>query len=125
MNLLISLDLTYNPCKIFKFYPLLTLFKANCRIFLIFTYNQGKSFLILPIAWGEGGHVYLVHVPNFWGVAGSEDFECATLPSTPLDFQSKIKNFCQPTAPKNQIEGNCHPPAQKWAKSKLRCFNKL
>ena len=31
-----------------------------------------------------------VHVPNFWGVAGSEDFTCATLPTTPLDFQSKI-----------------------------------
>ena len=24
------------------------------------------------------------------GVAGSEDFACATLPTTPLDFQSKI-----------------------------------
>ena len=32
----------------------------------------------------------LVHVPNFGGVAGSEDFACATLPTTPLDFQSKI-----------------------------------
>ena len=39
----------------------------------------------------------LVHVPNFGGVAGSEDFVCATLPTTPLDFQSKIKNFCHPT----------------------------
>ena len=41
-----------------------------------------------------------VHVPNFWGVAGSEDFACATLPTTPLDFQSKIKNFCHPTLQK-------------------------
>ena len=32
----------------------------------------------------------IVHVPNFGGVAGSEDFSCATLPTTPLDFQSKI-----------------------------------
>ena len=32
----------------------------------------------------------LVHIPNFEGVAGSEDFACATLPTTPLDFQSKI-----------------------------------
>ena len=31
-----------------------------------------------------------VHVPNFGGVAGSEDFACATLPTTPLDFQGKI-----------------------------------
>ena len=28
---------------------------------------------------------------KFWGgVAGSEDFACATLPTTPLDFQGKI-----------------------------------
>ena len=33
---------------------------------------------------------------KFWGVAGSEDFACATLP-TPLDFQGKIKNFCHLT----------------------------
>ena len=33
----------------------------------------------------------------FGGVAGSEDFACATLPTTPLDFQGKIKNFCHPT----------------------------
>ena len=31
-----------------------------------------------------------VHVPNFGEVAGSEDFACATLPTTPLDFQGKI-----------------------------------
>ena len=43
---------------------------------------------------GEGIKVsinpVLVHVPNFGGVAGSEDFACATLPTTPLDFQGKI-----------------------------------
>ena len=32
----------------------------------------------------------MVHVPNFEGVAGSEDFAFATLPTTPIDFQSKI-----------------------------------
>ena len=32
----------------------------------------------------------IVHVPNFEGVAGSKDFACATLPTTPLDFQGKI-----------------------------------
>ena len=39
----------------------------------------------------------LVHVPNFWGVAGSEDFAFATLPTTPLDLQGKISHFCHPT----------------------------
>ena len=42
---------------------------------------------------GEGGsseRCLKVHVPNFWRVAGSEDFACATLPTTPLDFQGKI-----------------------------------
>ena len=32
----------------------------------------------------------LVHVSNFEGVAGSEDFACATLPTTPLDFQANV-----------------------------------
>ena len=31
-----------------------------------------------------------VHVSNFGGVAGSEDFACAILPTTPLDFQGKV-----------------------------------
>ena len=47
MNLLINLHLTYKPCKNFNFFP-------------IFTYNQGKVFLILPITWGGGGgHLYI------------------------------------------------------------------
>ena len=45
MNLLIFLDLSL------KFYSLQG---QNVQIFLIFTYNQGKIFLILPIT-GEGG----------------------------------------------------------------------
>ena len=53
MNLLIFLDLTYNPDKNFKFYSLQG---QNFKIFLIFTYNQGKVFLILPITWE--GHMY-------------------------------------------------------------------
>ena len=57
MNLLISLDLTYNPGKNFKFYSLQG---QNFKIFLIFTYNQGKVFLILPIT--RGAHVYLVSI---------------------------------------------------------------
>ena len=52
MNLLIFLDLTYNPDKNSKFYSLQG---QNFKIFLIFTYNQGKVFLILPITWG---HMY-------------------------------------------------------------------
>ena len=59
MNLLIFLDLTYNPGKNFKFYSLQG---QNFKIFLIFTYNQGKVFLTLPIARGGGAHVYLVSI---------------------------------------------------------------
>ena len=53
MNLLIFLDLTYNLGKNYKFYPLQG---QNFKIFPIFTYNQGKVFLILPIT--RGGHMY-------------------------------------------------------------------
>ena len=52
-NLLIFLDLTCNRCKNFKFYSLQG---QNVHIFLIFTYNQGNSFLSLPIT--QGGHMY-------------------------------------------------------------------
>ena len=52
MNLLIFLDLTYNPGKNFKFYSLQG---QNFKIFLIVTCNQGKVFLILPISRGGGG----------------------------------------------------------------------
>ena len=70
---------------------------------------------------------HLVHVPNFGVVAGSEDFACATLPTTPLDFQGKIKNFCHPTLLKIRFKMTVTPPPpfRKWAKSKLRFFNKL
>ena len=51
MNLLIFLDLSYNPSKNFKLYSLQG---QNVLIFLIFTYNQGKIFLILPITGGGG-----------------------------------------------------------------------
>ena len=53
MNLLIFLDLTYNPCKNFKFYSLQG---QNVQPFLIFTYNQGQIILILPIT--RGRHMY-------------------------------------------------------------------
>ena len=58
MNLLLFLDLTYNPGKNFKFYSLQG---QHFKIFLIFTFNQGKVFLILPITRG-GAHVYLVSI---------------------------------------------------------------
>ena len=53
MNLLIFLDLTYNLGKNLKFHSLQG---QNFKIFLIFTYNYGKVFLILPIT--PGGHMY-------------------------------------------------------------------
>ena len=60
MNLPIFLDLTCNLGMNFKFYSLQG---QNFKIFLIFTYNQGKVFLILPIIpGGRGAHVYLVSI---------------------------------------------------------------
>ena len=41
--------------------------------------------------------IAFVHVSNFEGVSGSEDFACATLPATPFDFQGKVWNFYHPT----------------------------
>ena len=61
MNLLIFLDLTYNPCKNFKFDSLQG---QNVQIFLIFIFKQGKIFLILPITRGGGAHVYLVSIES-------------------------------------------------------------
>ena len=55
MNLLIFLDLAYNPCENVKF---CSLQGKNVQFLLIFTYNQGKIFLILPITGGGGGHIY-------------------------------------------------------------------
>ena len=40
---------------------------------------------------------FQIFVGGGGGVAGSEDFARATLPSTLLDFQGKIKNLCHPT----------------------------
>ena len=57
MNLLIFVDLTYYPGKNFKFFSLQG---QNFKIFPIFTYNQDKVFLILPIT--RGTHVYLVSI---------------------------------------------------------------
>ena len=51
-----------------------------------------------------------VHVPNFGGLAGSEDFACATLPTTPLDFQGKIYIFCHPTLLKIRFKIIVTPP---------------
>ena len=59
----------------------------------------------------------LVHVPNFGGVAGSEDFACATFPTTPLDFQGKIKNFCHPTLQKIRSKITVTPPQKKRGQS--------
>ena len=53
-----------------------------------------------------------VHVSKFGGggVAGLEDFICATLPTTPLDFQGKVKNFCHPTLLKIRFKISVIPP---------------
>ena len=56
-------------------------------------------------------------VPNFRGVAGSEDFACVTLPTTLLDFQGKIDNFCNPTLLKIRfkipVNPSIPPPPKK------------
>ena len=62
MNLLIFLDLTNNrQAKYFKFYSLQG---QNVQIFLTFTYNQGKIYLILPIT-SRWEYVYLVSIGSF------------------------------------------------------------
>ena len=54
---------------------------------------------------------------KFWGVAGSEDFACATLPTIPLDFQDKIKNFCHPTLLKIRFKITVTPPSRYYGAS--------
>ena len=52
-----------------------------------------------------------VHVSKFfWGVAGSEDFACATLPTTPLDFEGKVQNVSHPTLLKIRFKISVTPP---------------
>ena len=47
---------------------------------------------------------------KFWGVAGSEDFACATLPTTSFDFQGKVKSVCHPTLLKIRFKISVTPP---------------
>ena len=42
------------------------------------------------IPWIIAKRTCEAHVSNFGGLAGSEDLACATLPTTPLDFQCKV-----------------------------------
>ena len=58
MNLLIFLDLTYNPGKNFKFYSLQGQ-NFNFFVFLPITRAKFSSFYLLS---GEGAHVYLVSI---------------------------------------------------------------
>ena len=47
----------------------------------------------------------LVHVSNFGGVAESEDFGYATLPTTPLDFEAKFEIFVTlPSSKKSKVK---------------------
>ena len=75
------------------------------------SYDVSETPMMNKTMFNSGGQclggigLCLVHVPNFGGVAGSEDFACATLPTTPLDFQGKIKNFCHPTLLKIRFSG--------------------
>ena len=50
---------------------------------------------------------------KFWGVEESEDFASATLPTTPLNFQGKIKDFCHPTLLKIRFKIIVTPPPPK------------
>ena len=66
------------------------------------------------------------NLPKAWctfqilgGVAGSEDFASATLPTTPLDFQGKMKNFCHPTLLKIRFKLIVTPPPPKKGKIKI------
>ena len=55
----------------------------------------------LPLIGRKG----MMHVPNFWRVAGSEDIGCDTLPTILLIYKAKLEIFV--TLPsKNQIEDN-------------------
>ena len=69
--------------------------------FLVYNVNfPGKLEKCTGILFNQDGSVkytHLVHVSNFGGVAGSEDFACATLSTTPFEFQGKVENFCHPT----------------------------
>ena len=68
-------------------------YKPNGLIYLQLITAKDLYIQNITVAKHNSGHSdsFQVHVPNFGGrVAGSEDFECATLPTTPLDFQGKI-----------------------------------
>ena len=44
------------------------------------------------------------------GVAGSEDFACATLRTNPFDFLGKVENFCHPALLKIRLKISVTPP---------------
>ena len=46
-------------------------------------------------------------------MAGSEDLACATLPTTPLNFQGKVKSFCHPTLLKIRFKISVTPLLEK------------
>ena len=68
-----------------------------------------------------------VHVPNFGG--GWQGRRTSHVPPSlppPLIFKAKLKIFCHPTLLKIRFQITVTPPSfKRWAKSKLRYFNKL
>ena len=55
----------------------------------VMSHKYGHGMLPPPM-WNRTKNINKVHISNFEGVTGSEDFACATLHTTPLDFQAKV-----------------------------------
>ena len=88
----------YKQCvpPIFEFGSLLTITTSDTIISKI--QRLQNKFIRLALCLPKYISVkLLVHVSNFEGVSGSEDFACVTLPTTPFNFQGKVWNFCHPT----------------------------
>ena len=85
-------------------------YRNNDSNILFFQRNRCTGEFDGAVFWLKITLCLKVHVPNFGGVAGSEDFASATLPTTPLDFQGNIKSFCHPTLLKIRFKIIVTPP---------------
>ena len=79
----------------------------NKKLYPAFSRKANGLTLNIPVLKGPKCKFQILF---FGGVAGSENFAYATLSSTPLDFQSKIKNFCHPTVLKIRFKITVTPP---------------